>query len=559
MRLGLPQVVFLSLSLLRLTPAAVSQQVSPRPLITQPIVEGQLTTLKGNTHPLARPQYDIGAAPLNLPMQRMLLVLKRSPEQDFALKKLVDDQQDRTSPNYHKWLTPDEFGIQFGPSDQDLQLVTGWLQTHGFEVNRVTHGRTVIEFSGTEAQVEEALHAQIHKYVVNGEEHWANANDPQIPAALAPAVAGVWTLHNFLKKTQARISPQPVAFTPKHGSQPQVTFPNSSGSPIHALGPLDYAKIYNINPVYQSGIDGTGETIAVVGRTDLYNGGQDVSDFRNFVFSLCCGAFFTTYDGPSPGDLGGGEELEATLDVAWAGAVAPGARVNLVVSATTNTTDGVDLSELYIIDNNVADIMTESFGSCEAAYTQNEADGMANLAEQAAAQGITYMVSTGDNGAEGCDNPNVETTARGPVSVNILASTPFNVAVGGTMFNENGQASKYWGTSAPISETALSYIPENVWNESCTAAKCGRNANIWAGSGGASIFHPKPSWQSGVAGIPNDGARDIPDVSLTSASHDPYLLCWKGSCGQHFIYFVWGTSAASPSFAGMMALVDQKM
>ena len=167
--------------------------------------------------------------------------------------------------------------------------MTGWLQTHGFEVNRVTHGRTVIEFSGTEAQVEEALHAQIHKYVVNGEEHWANANDPQIPAALAPAVAGVWTLHNFLKKTQARISPQPVAFTPKNGSQPQVTFPNSSGSPIHALGPLDYAKIYNINPVYQSGIDGTGETIAVVGRSDLYNAGQDVSDFRNFAFSLCCG------------------------------------------------------------------------------------------------------------------------------------------------------------------------------------------------------------------------------------------------------------------------------
>lgn len=558
MRFRFPQWLGLSTCLLLVLPA-FSQSAAPRPLITQPIMEDQLATLRGNTHPLARPQFDIGAAPPDLPMQRMLLVLKRTPQQDFALRKLLDDQQDKASPNYHKWLTPDEFGAQFGPSDQDVQQVAGWLASHGFQVNRISHGRTVIEFSGVEAQVEGAFHTQIHKYLVNGEEHWANASDPQIPAALAPAVAGVWSLHNFLKKPQVRVSQQPIGFTPKPGLQPQVTFQNPSGSPIHALGPADYATIYNINPVYQAGINGTGETIGVVGRSDLYSFGQDVSDFRNFVFPLCCGSFSVVYDGPSPGDLGGGEEAEATLDVTWAGAIAPGARVDLVVSATTNTTDGVDLSELYIIDNNLADIMTESFGSCEAAYTQPQADGMTMLAQQAAAQGITYMVSTGDNGAEGCDNPNAETVAQGPVSVNILASTAFNVAVGGTMFNENGQSSKYWGSSGPVAETALSYIPENVWNESCSTAKCGQNANISAGSGGASIFRTKPSWQSGIAGIPNDGARDIPDVSLTSASHDPYLLCLQGSCGQNFIYFVWGTSAASPSFAGMMALVDQKM
>ena len=177
------------------------QQVSPRPLITQPVVESELTTLKGNTHPLAQPRFDIGAAPPDLPMNRMLLVLKRSPEQEHSLRTLLDNQQDKASGHYHKWLTPDQFGTAFGPADQDMQIVTGWLQLHGFEVNRVSHGRTVIEFSGTEGQVEEALHTSIHKYAVNGEEHWANTSDPQIPSALAPAVAGVWTLHGFSKET----------------------------------------------------------------------------------------------------------------------------------------------------------------------------------------------------------------------------------------------------------------------------------------------------------------------------------------------------------------------
>src|SRR6266480_5627750 len=186
---------------------SLGQQASPQPLITQPIIESQLVTLKGNTHPLAQPRFDIGAAPPNLSMQRMLLVLNRDPQRDFALHKLLDDQQDKASPNYHRRLTPDEFGIQFGPSDQDVQLVTGWLQTHGFQVNRVSHGRTVVEFSGFEAQVEQAFHTQIHQYSVNGQLHWANASDPQIPAALAPAVAGIRSLHDFRKKTQVHISP----------------------------------------------------------------------------------------------------------------------------------------------------------------------------------------------------------------------------------------------------------------------------------------------------------------------------------------------------------------
>src|SRR5581483_1293916 len=445
-----------------------------------------------------------------------------------------------------------------GPTDQDMQVVTDWLQLHGFQINRVAHGRTVIEFSGSESQVEEAFHTAVHKYLVSGEEHWANASDPQIPAALAPAVVGVWSLHNFYKKSHVHYSAAPVAF--KQGPRGQITFQNPPGPDIHALGPQDYAAIYNINPLYQSGINGQGKTIAVVGRSQI-----DMNDLFSFFSIFGLNPFVTIVnDGPPPQSFdGGGEQMEATLDATWSAAIAPGATVDFVLSASTNTTDGVDLSELYIVDNNVGNIMTESFGTCEAFYTAGEAQGFSQLAEQAAAEGITYLVSTGDTGSAGCDFQ-AESVAQGPVSVNVLASTPYTVAVGGTMFNEGGNQSKYWNPDPTSIETALSYIPEDVWNESCTTAQCGSdNANILAGGGGGSAVFPKPSWQSPTLwptlSIPNDGFRDIPDVSLTAASHDPYLLCVFESCSQDFIYFVYGTSASAPSFAGIMALIDQKL
>ncbi len=548
-------------------PPTTPRTVSPRPLIREALDEGHLTVLRGNTHRLARPEFDLGTAPASLPMERMLLVLKRGPEQENALRRLLDDQQDKRSPNYHKWLTPAKFGKQFGPSDADVQTITSWLESHGFQVSP-TKGRTLIEFSGSASQVEETFHAPIHKYVVRGEQHWANASDPEIPAALVPATAGVFTLHDFVKQPQIHVSNNRGTLEIVPGKKPLVTFPPQNGQPIlNALGPQDYATIYNINPTYNAGINGFGITIGIVGRSNLFNGRQDVADFCS-VFPGSCGGFGVILNGPDPGDLGGGEEAEATLDTTWAGAVAPNATVDLVVSATTNTTDGIDLSELYIVENNLADVMTESFGGCEYFATDAQVAGTLALAEQAAAQGITYLVSTGDDGAAGCDDPG-SPAATFPLSVNLLASTPFNVAVGGTMFNEGGQESKYWGAAPPVSETAISYIPEDVWNESCSTTACGANANLSAGSGGASsgdqgsagtfTGFPKPAWQSGVTGIPNDNVRDLPDVSLTAASHDPYLLCLGGSCSQGSIYFVWGTSASAPSFAGIMALVDQQM
>ncbi len=529
-----------------------------RPLITQRIDEAKLKTLKGNTHPLARPEFDLGTAPASLPMERMLLVLKRSPEQQTALRRLLDVQQDKRSASYHKWLTPTQFGRQFGPADVDIQAVVLWLQSHGFQVG-TTKGRTILEFSGSASQVQEAFHTSIHKYIVNGEQHWANSGDPSIPAALTPAVAGVLSLHNFVKKPASHFTPQAVAAKIVPGKKPQVTFPQN-GTNVHALAPDDYRVIYNMNTLPVSGQS----TIAVIGRTNLYNGGADISDFQN-IFG---GGFFSiTINGADPGDLGGGEEAEATLDSSWSMALAPGANVQLVVSASTDTTDGIDLSEVYIIENNLAAIMTESFSACELFATDAQLAGATALAEQAAAQGITYFVSTGDDGSAGCDDPNIA-PASFPLSVNYLASTPFNVAVGGTMFNENGQDSLYWSTAAPISESAISYIPEDVWNESSLSN------GLWSGSGGPSAGNvlsgsgltagvPKPNWQFGVSGIPNDGVRDLPDVSLTAAAHDPYLLCLEGSCvpdsqGQIFVYFISGTSASAPALAGIMASVNEQ-
>ncbi len=272
--LSISLVALLSLSSFGQSNETTKAATPPRPLITQAVDETRLTTLRGNTHPLARAEFDAGAAPASLPMDRMLLVLKRSDDREVGLRKLLDDQQDKSSPNYHKWMTPEQFGQQFGPTDADMQTITSWLQSHGFQVGS-TKGRTVLEFSGSASQVQEAFHTSIHKYLVKGEEHWANASDPQIPAALAPAVAGMASLNNFPRRAMntaaGRFRRDPVTGQ----IQPDYTFPGGcvennfvNGSCVYGLSPYDFAKIYDVQPLWTSGINGTGQTIAIVGRDE---------------------------------------------------------------------------------------------------------------------------------------------------------------------------------------------------------------------------------------------------------------------------------------------------
>ena len=540
--------------------------------ITQAIDESQLTLLKGNTHPLARTEFDRGAATSGMTLHRMLLSLKRSPEQESALKQFLMDLQDKSSPNYHQWLTPDGFGRQFGPSDQDMHTVIMWLESHGFQVTSVTKGRTVIEFTGTVSQVNDAFHTQIHKYSVQGEEHWANASDPKIPAALTPVVAGVATLHNFVKKSHLKNTGMVGRGLSKAGAKPAITFNGGD----HGVGPADFAKIYNVPNVFNGGAtNGDGVTIAVVGRSNI--NASDVQDFRT-LFGVP-NAFTSSnivLNGPDPGNLGGGEEFEAVLDATWSGVAAPNAVVKFVVSQTTETTDGVDLSEVFIIDNNLGPVMTESFGLCEALAGNAQAATEASVAEQAAAQGITFISSTGDAGASGCDDPNSETVATQPIGVQIPAALPFTVALGGTMFIQNDAA--FWNATNAngTEESAKSYIPEDVWNESCaTVATCaadviagGGGPNILAGGGGASTIFVKPAFQAGVTGIPAANFRVVPDVSLNAAVfHDSTALCVAdqqttpncvpNNAGNFSVALVGGTSVAAPSFAGIMALVNE--
>lgn len=557
--------------------------------VTQAIDESQLVRLKGNVHPLARPEFDQGSVPDSTPMSRMLLVLERSLEQEAALQTLLGEQQAKDSPNYHNWLTPQQFGAQFGPADADIQTVTTWLTQHGFQGIKVAAGRTVIEFSGTAGQVRNAFHSEIHHYLANGKAQQANSSDPQIPAALAPVVAGILTLHNFPRKSMKRDA---GAFMQTKEGIVKPLFTTTSGcgtsqsQPCYVVGPADFAKIYNIPTTTLSG---TGVTIALVADSNINV--QDVIDFRN-LFALP--ANFTSaniiLNGPDPGPSGPtGDEGEADLDTQVAGMVAPGATINLVVSGDTLTAAGIDLSAIYIVDNNIASVMSESFGICEPALGTAGNQFYNAIWEQAAAQGISVMVSAGDNGSAGCDNFTTATTATNGLAVSGIASTPFNVAVGGTDFDDVGTQTTFWSSTnaAGSRESALGYIPETSWNDSCAANATSSNLNsvcvnpspasllnIVGGSGGPSSVYAKPPFQSGSV-TPNDSHRDLPDISLFASagasSNSFYLFCQAdgisagspASCVPdaqgHFSFFgAGGTSASSPAFAGIMALIDQQ-
>ncbi len=603
LQVSLVATLFLTLACsLILTSHCLGQVAAASPgLITQAVDESQLTTLKGNTHPLARPEFDLGTAQASLPMQRMLLVLKRSPEQETALRKLLDDQQDKHSPNYHKWLTPEDFGKQFGPTDTDMATIAAWLQSHGFEVGS-TKGRTVLEFSGSASQVQEAFHTSIHKYVVNGEQHWANASDPMIPTALTAAVAGVASLNNFPRKpmnVSAGVLKLDRATGKVYSEKPLVTEPGQC-TPInecYGLGPYDFATIYNVAPLWNAGIDGTGVTIAIVGETDIQM--SDVQAFRN-SFGLPANDPVFILNGPDPGIQG--DETEADIDVQWSGGVAKGATIDFVISASTETTFGTDLSAVYIVDQNLAPIMSESYGQCELGLGTAGNQFYNGLWEQASAQGITVFISAGDGGSAGCDNFDAQPPAPAQYGLQVsgYASTPYNVAVGGTDFNDFSNSTLYWSNSnnQTTLQSALSYIPETTWNNSCSNALFGtvgfssnpetncNNSQLrdfvipLGGSGGASKCttpsgstaascaggYARPSWQTGSGAFSTDGKRDLPDVSLFASPGfvgEVYLACEtdiQAYCQPGTLEFagVGGTSVSSPSFAGIMALVNQK-
>jgi hypothetical protein len=613
----LASVLFLGSAL----PAQTSQVAVPNRIV-RPIDDTSRVTLHGYVHPLANAANDRGAAPDSMPLSRMHMVLKRSDAQESALKQYIADLNTSGSPNYHKWLTPDQFGQQFGASDQDIATVESWLSAHGFEVNQVKPGRQVIEFTGNVAQMRSTFQTQIREYAVNGSLHYAAANDPQIPAALSPVVGGFVSLNNFPLKSYVRKLGK-ASFDPKTGTaKPEWTVNGGEGYPTiggvsFAITPGDFGVQYDLpNPTVNSKYtgttyDGTGQTIAIVNESNINIG--LVNQFRT-LFGLPANPPNVIIDGDDPGidginnpDGPNYASAEAYLDVEWAGAVAPKATVDLVIGADTALEGGLYLALEHAIYGNIAPIISASFGACESeiGYTNQF---LMDLMEQAAAEGITVTVSSGDNGSAGCDNPDAQEYAIYGAQISGFASTPYDVAVGGTDFYYGSGyqsltlsgLSTYWNTtgSNTPSVSLLKTIPEQPWNNSQFGLDASNYYNtygastIGAGSGGASSAalcvsgtntenwnaggacttgstlkgYPKPLWQTG-AGVPNDSVRDIPDVSLFAADGPNYAYyaicasdgdCQPNSSGPVQIFGVGGTSASAPSFAGIMALVNQK-
>ena len=529
------------------------------------IDSAQIQTL-ANHHPQwAVAANDAGAVPAELPMSNITLALARSSQQEQAFQQLLRDQQDPSAPEYHHWLTPDEVGQRFGLSDNDIAVITAWLQSHGLQVSWVSPSRLFVGFTGTAANVGRAFGTELHYYKVNGKELVSVSSDPTIPAALAPAIRSVRGLFT--------IEERPTHFaTAMLSSEPNLTIP-SGGTNYHFIAPGDFATIYDL----PAGVTGAGTAIGIVAEART-----DAADFNNFK-SLTGSTFPnpteiipTAFGGIDPGpaytsppSCGSNCELmdyqgEATLDVLRAGTVAPAASLLLVAASAASGGIGVDVQ--YLVQSNPvpAQVMTISFGACELAGGLSGVDYWDSLFQQAAAEGISVFVSSGDSGASGCDSAFVTPPASPYAnSPNYICSSSFATCVGGTEFNDSTNSSTYWNSNNGTNlASALSYIPEGAWNEPLTSSSA---PEVAASGGGVSSYIPTPSWQTGT-GVPSARAgRYTPDIAFSASGHDGYFACFaagNGSCvsgagGTPFTVFS-GTSAAAPGMAGVAALIDQQ-
>ena len=544
-------------------------------LIKMPPSDAQRVELRAHRVPMAQARFDAGAVSGDMPMVELKFILRRSAAQETALEQLLEAQQTPGSAQYHRWLTPAQFGAAFGASDQDLQAARTWLESHSFKVGTVPSGRGLLPFSGTAAQVQAAFQTPIHHFVVNGVKHFANTANPTIPAAFQPLISGIRGLHDFHPKSSAKSR--------------MVSVPDLAAGGGNYVGGADFAAIYSEIPLLQAGLRGNGITIAVASQSDI-----DLTIPTNYwsafgvrvqqqVASVAAAA------ATDPGRTGNGDESEAYLDVEIAGAVAPESKLLVVRDKDVGT------AFEYAIDKNLAGIVNISYSACEQALGSANAS-VASVFKQAAAQGITVVVSAGDGGIADCDDTQDEApgqTVTSGLSVNGFASTPYDIAVGGTDFNPLlVQQGNYWSTinTPPYFESVRTYIPEMVWNDSCgnpvTAALDGATSALalcndpqyasselriaGAGGGFSSCItltssgacaggYAVPSWQTGVVGTQGLTSRAIPDVSLIASS---WVACDQAvvKCSPTGALKIFsGTSEAAPAMSGLVALLDGVM
>ena len=550
--------------------ATMLTQTQSADLVRSPVDPGSRVLLKGH-HPLwANPKNDVGAVPADLPIERITIVLNRSPQRQQAFDQFLLDQQNPASPDYHHWLTPAQIGQRFGASSHDIAAVTGWLQSQGLRVDSVSNSRQRIIFSGPASAVAIAFATEMHYFTVNDEKRISVNSDPHIPSALAGVINSISGLYT------AKVHPQHGAetvHTPSHNiasdsgvyPEPELTISPTN----HAIAPADFATIYNLNGI-GSGINGTGQTIAVVGRSRVCT-----ADITNFATLAAVTANIPNVIVPplgvDPGaaDCGSsgasGDQSEATLDVTRSGSIAQNATLDLVVSADTGTVNGIHVAASFVVDTPptpAPKIMSISFGLCEQQAGQSGVQFWDNLFKQAAAQGISVFVSSDDSAAAGCDASFQAPPPSQFLNPNAVCASSYATCVGGTEFADSANPSQYWGsTNGNGLESALSYIPEGAWNEPMN----GSTFQVAGTGGGVSGFIATPIWQVGT-GVPTARAgRYTPDVAFSASAHDGYFGCLAASGGScvvvngsfSFVEFS-GTSASAPDMAGITALLNQK-
>ena len=529
--------------------------------ITTVVDDADRTTIYG-THPvMARTEDDAGRVPLGSKFEGISIAFSRTPAQEADLQALLAAQQDPTSPLYAKWLTPDEFGARFGPADSDIAKVQSWLGQHGFTEFSVSRSKNRISFSGTVEQVEAAFGTEMHYYKVNGETHFAPSRDVSVPAALSSVVQTVTNLSSFRPKSH--ISGR----GPRRVVSPDFT---SSQSGNHFLTPKDVATIYDINPAYKAGYNGAGQSIAVVGQSAIVL--SDIEHFQTAAGFAVKDPTLVLVPNTGTATIRSGDEAESDLDLEYTSTIANGATIYFVYVGN-NANSGVFDSIQFAVTNKTAPIISVSYGLCEAALGSSGYSSLNAILAQAASQGQSVIVASGDSGSTDCYGETGLTTAQQQaLAVDFPGSSQYVTAIGGTEFPAADVAptnTTYWqaASGSDLVSSALSYIPEQVWNDDSTA-------RLSSSGGGVSTFTPKPSWQTGVPGIPSGTFRLVPDVSLSSSPNNAgYLFCSSdssngvtGSCTNGFrdssnvnLTVAGGTSFAAPVFAGMLALINDKL
>lgn len=532
-------------------------QTPIRNRITRTIRSAEVTELSGSANPRATTAFDVGSVDPSTQIPGMTIYFKPSDTQRAELDTLLQQQQTPGSPLYHKWITPAEYAARFGLSTSDLNKAKTWLEQQGFSVDRVANSRNAITFSGTAGQVEAAFQTRVDHYRIQGEMLRSNAGPLSIPSALAGVVLSVRNISNF--------RPHPLHRAAHiNAATPQYTF-SSGSSQYHFLSPGDAAVIYDLNPLYNSGYTGSGETIAVAGQSAIKT--SDITNFQKAagLTQKAPQTILVPNTGASTEEDSSGDEDESDLDIEWAGAIAKGATVNFVYVGSDQNASVFDAIQ-YAVDNNIGQVISNSYGACEVQFPASEVAALEGVFMEANAQGQTVVSAAGDLGATDCDDSTTTDIATHGLAVDLPASSPYVTGMGGTEFAADvNSPGTYWNSTNDSTETsAIQFIPEKVWNDSSASL------GIEAGGGGQSILFGKPSWQKGT-GVPSDGKRDVPDISLNaSPNHDGYLYCASGSdadatsCSNGFLDahgtpdVAGGTSFGAPIFGGVLAILNQR-